>query len=202
MGNFNVSGTTSSYLFSARDKNKTKSNIWKSMHYLWFIAKHSNVTPLFFGPLQIPKHKAHWKAYVVGCKGCALINSKNIHGRNNKWLFERRTRNHLVLLCATQHAATHLVKRERKRAGAGGSGTPNSSTVQRPLRPVCKRSTGRVTNSSGVESGGEGAARLEWRQRSVVLEQWSPVIFLSGKKRWETERERERKWKSPRHQTP
>lgn len=128
--------------------------------------------------------------YIVGCKGCALINSRNIHRRNNKWLFERLTRNHLVLLCATWHAATHLVKRERKRAGAGGSGTPDSSTVQRPLRLVCKRSAGRVTNSSGSESGGEGAGRLEWRQRSVVLEHWSPVIFLSGK-RDERRRERE-----------
>lgn len=92
---------------------------------------------------------------MVGCKGFALIHSKNIDRRNSKWLFERLTRECLVLHCAVQHAATHLVKRERNKAGEGGSGTPDSSTVQRPLRLVCKRSAGRVTNSSGSESHGK-----------------------------------------------
>lgn len=128
----------------------------------------------------------------MGGKGFALINSIIIHRWDNKWLFKRLTRKRLALLIAAQHASTHLVKRERRRAGAGGSETPDSSTVQRPLRLVCKRLAGRETNSSGSGSRGEGAVRLERRQRSVVLEQTSPVIFLSGNKKEKGEREIER----------
>lgn len=163
MGNFIISGTTSSYLFSARKNKKKQNKKWRlKVHALPVIhSKAFKCDSSFFCPFYKFQSIKRTERYIVGCKGCALINSKNIHTRNNKWLFERLTRNHLVLLCATWHAATHLVKRERKRAGAGGSGTRDSSTVQRPLRLVCKRSAGRVTNSSSSESGGEGAGRLE-----------------------------------------
>lgn len=98
------------------------------------------------------------------------------------------TRNHLALLRATQLAVTHLLKSERKRRGAGGSETLDTSTVQRPSCVVCKRSTVPVTNSSGFVSCSGEAGKLERRQRSVVLGQASPVIFFSGEKKKKRER--------------
>lgn len=133
------------------------------------------------------------KKHIVGCKGCARIHSKNIDRLNNEWLFERLTRKCLVILCAVQHAATHLAKRERRRAGAGGSGTPDSSTVQRPLRLVCKRSAGQVTNSSDSESRGNRSR--EAGAASTISGSGANVtchLLIWEKEMGETERERER----------